>query len=249
MLSPGTFCVISIAVGIETDRTKLITEVTKLLKNYHREVIVDITASIAKSLENGKYQELFDKFKTMLTDKFDINAHTILNHLQTGDLLAISPNSDGGLILCKRYHAELVGPGSAVGGVLDVDCTQVIFIGNPCFTKPRSYQDSQQAYEIRQKWIKYLQDLVKLSDPLVRSQKILLLLDKFFNLNHRSNINIPPDHTIGMLVGVLPNTINLAKSYRQTINPPTSGRKIDKKPHYDSFGFNYFQSPIYSPIF
>lgn len=44
MLSPGTFYVISIAVDRGSDRTKLIIEVTKLLKNNHRQVIVDITA-------------------------------------------------------------------------------------------------------------------------------------------------------------------------------------------------------------
>jgi len=38
-------------------------------------------------------------------------------------MMAIAPESKGGLILCKRYHAELVGPGAAVGGLLDIDCS------------------------------------------------------------------------------------------------------------------------------
>jgi hypothetical protein len=185
----------------------------------------------------------------MLKDTFDINPNKVLNHLQQGDLLAITPGSDGGLILCKRYHAELVGPGAAVGGVLDIDCTQIIIIGNLSLTKPRSYQDSQQAYEIRQKWIKSLQELVKLSDPLLRSQKILGVLDNFSKFNNPRNIEPLPDRTVAMLVGVLPKTIELAKSYRHTIEPPTSDRKIYKKPCYESFSFNYFQSHIYSPIF
>jgi hypothetical protein len=181
----------------------------------------------------------------MVKDKFEINPNTVLNHLQNGDRLAIDPDSDGALILCKRYHAELVGPGAAVGGLLDLDCTQVIIIGNLSLTEPESYQDSQKAYQIREKWITSLQDVVKLSDPLVRSHKILGLLDNCLNFNDIPNIDSLPDSTLAMLVGVLPKTIDLAKSYRPTIEPPAMDRKIEKKHYYDSLGFNYFQSNIY----
>ena len=80
----------------------------------------------------------------MLKNPSDINSKTVLNYLQDGHLMAIAPESKGGLILCKRYHAELVGPGAAVGGILDVDCTQVITIGTIFLNELRSYPESQQ---------------------------------------------------------------------------------------------------------
>lgn len=180
----------------------------------------------------------------MLKDSCEINPNTVLHYLQKGELLAIAPESSGGLILCKLHHAELVGPGAAVGGALDVDCTQVIPIGHLSFTKLHSYQEKQQAYDLRQKWIKYLQDLVKVSDPLVRSQKIFHLLDEFFA--NQPGIDLVPDRTLAMLVGVLPKTIALAKNYRQTMNNSTTAPKVQKKPYYESFGANFFQDPIYS---
>lgn len=183
----------------------------------------------------------------MFNDSSEINPNLVLNDLQKGHLLALTPKSNGGLILCKRYYAELVGPGAAVGGMLDTDCTEVILIGNLSLVNLNSYQDSHNAYEIRQKWIQYLQDVLKVSDPLVRSQKVLHLIDDFFN--NPPNIERLPDRTLAMLAGVLPNTIQLAKTYRQTINPVSPDPKIKKKYNYDSFDFNYFPSPIYSPIF
>ncbi len=67
-----------------------------------------------------------------------------------------------------------------MGGILDVDCTQVITIGTIFLNELRSYPESQQAYDNRQQWIHHLQDLVKFSDPLMRSPKILHLWDNFF---------------------------------------------------------------------
>lgn len=184
----------------------------------------------------------------MFNDSLAINPNLLLNDLQKGHVLAITPKSSGGLILCKRYYAELVGPGAAVGGMLDTDCTEVILIGsNISLVNLNYYQDSHNAYEIRQKWIQYLQDLLKVSDPLVRSQKVLHLIEEFFN--HPPNMDQLPDHSLAMLAGVLPKTIQLAKTYRQTINPVSPDPKIKKKSNYHSFDFNYFQSPIYSPIF
>lgn len=59
----------------------------------------------------------------MLKSQGEINSKTVLNYLRNGHMMAIAPESKGGLILCKRYHAELVGPGAAVGGLLDIDCS------------------------------------------------------------------------------------------------------------------------------
>ena len=185
----------------------------------------------------------------MFKDQFEINPNKVLNHLKNGDLVIVSPESDGMLILSKRYHAELVGPGSAIGGLLDLDCTKVTIVGNISLTKSESYQDSQKAYQTRQKWIKYLQDLVKLSDPLVRSKKILRLLDNCCNFNQRPDMDTLPDSTLAMLVGVLPKTIDLAKTYRHTVEPLTSDRKIKKKPYYNSFNSNCLSSNMYSSIF
>lgn len=177
----------------------------------------------------------------MLKNPSEINSKTVLNYLQNGHLMAIAPESKGGLILCKRYHAELVGPGAAVGGILDVDCTQVITIGTIFLNELRSYPESQQAYDTRQQWIHYLQDLVKFSDPLMRSQKILHLLDNFFH--NEPGISRLPDDTLAMLAGVLPKTITLARNYHNVMDPYAADGKIQKKVSYENFGCNFLQSP------
>lgn len=167
----------------------------------------------------------------------EINSETVLNYLQNRHLIAIASESKGGLILCKRYHAELIGPGAALGGILDLDCTQVMIIGRIFLYELRSYSESQQALDNRQKWIYYLQNLVKLSDPLMRSQKILHLLSNFFE--SESEMAHLPDEILAMLAGVLPNTITLARKYHNIIAPYANDSKISQKLFYDSFSCNF----------
>jgi hypothetical protein len=55
--------------------------------------------------------------------------HTALLHrLTRGHVLAIDPDSLGGLLLVKAFYVDFAGPGAAVGGEFDQDCTAVYAI-------------------------------------------------------------------------------------------------------------------------
>jgi len=116
----------------------------------------------------------------------------------------------------------------------------VIIIGNISFNQLFSYQESHQALDTRQQWIQYMQDLVKFSDPLMRSQKILHLLDNFFQ--NEPGTSPLPDDTLA-IAGVLPKTITLARKYHNVMDPYAADGKIQKKDSYENFGCNFLQSP------
>ncbi|HEY9849550.1 MAG TPA: hypothetical protein V6D28_08850 [Leptolyngbyaceae cyanobacterium] len=136
----------------------------------------------------------------------------ILTQLSSGQLLMIESNRRGGLIICKRHHAEFAGPGSAVGGVCDIDCGKVIPIGDLALTHPESHQERQKAYAMRQKWFRFTQKAMETSVPLKRAEAILYLFDKYFGVQ---SISLVSDETIGQLVGVFPKTVQMARQYRQ----------------------------------
>ncbi|MEO8892918.1 MAG: hypothetical protein ABI417_15615, partial [Coleofasciculaceae cyanobacterium] len=52
-------------------------------------------------------------------------AMEILKQLHEQKLLVVNTKRRNGLILYKRYHAEFAGPGSAIGGLFDLDCQRV----------------------------------------------------------------------------------------------------------------------------
>lgn len=69
--------------------------------------------------------------------------------LKTGQLLALAENSQAGLIIQKRYHAEFVGPGAAVGGIFDLSCTAVFTLGKVEFWVPSTAAQRSQTYQNR----------------------------------------------------------------------------------------------------
>jgi len=117
----------------------------------------------------------------------------------------------GGIILCKRHHAEFAGPGSAVGGACDIDCCRMIPIGDVAMIHPESYQDRQKAYLMRQRWFRFTQKAMESSVPLKRAYAILVMLEKYFGAESTSSV---PDEIICQLVGVLPKTVTMARQYK-----------------------------------
>lgn len=111
-----------------------------------------------------------------LLPQITVNSTQVLTQLSSGQLLTIDPRRRGGLIVCKRHHAEFAGPGSAVGGVCDIDSSKVIPVGDLGLTHPESYQERQKAYAMRQKWFRFTQKAMESSVPLQRAQTILFLL-------------------------------------------------------------------------
>lgn len=138
-------------------------------------------------------------------------SNQILSQLSSGQLLAIDSSRRGGLIICKRHHAEFVGPGAAVGGACDVDCSKVIPVGDLNLTHPESFQERQKAYKMRQGWFRFTLKAMESSVPLKRAGAILYLLEKYFG---SESINPLADEAIAQLVGVLPKTVKMARQYR-----------------------------------
>ncbi|WP_199336784.1 hypothetical protein [Oscillatoria sp. FACHB-1407] len=132
----------------------------------------------------------------------------ILKHLRSGRLLMVNSRRRNGLILYKQFHAEFAGPGAAVGGFFDEDCQQVIPVGNLSLLVPDSHEERQKAYLIRRQWIRLTQQFTDNSVPLQRAQMILNQFENYFDANTIASL---PDESFAMLVGVLPQTIRMAR--------------------------------------
>jgi hypothetical protein len=139
----------------------------------------------------------------------DLQALGILNQLHDKQLLIVHPRRRNGLILYKRYHAEFAGPGSAVGGVFDLDCQQVLPVGNLSLLSPESADERQQAYKIRLGWIRLIRQITDKPVPLERAQRILNQFEGFFDTDTITKL---PDEAFSLLVGVLPHTIRKVRN-------------------------------------
>lgn len=136
------------------------------------------------------------------------NGSEIVAQLHSGKLLVVSRNRRNGLILFKSYHAEFAGPGAAVGGTFDMDCKRAVAVGNFSLVVPESYEERQTAYKTRRQWIMLTKQLTDRSDPLERAEKLLAQFEAFFDGQTVANL---PDDVLAYLVGVLPQTIALAR--------------------------------------
>lgn len=128
----------------------------------------------------------------------------ILAQVQQGHTLKIDTHSHNGLILCKPFHADFAGPGATIGGAFDLDCRQVIAIGDLSVQSPISHDDSQKAYRIRRAWIRLLNEFTKIKSPRKRAKKILTQFEIYFGKEATAKI---PNQALAQLVGVLPQTI------------------------------------------
>jgi hypothetical protein len=132
----------------------------------------------------------------------------ILDRLRDGTLMMINDRRAGGLILCKEYYAEFAGPGAAVGGLFDTDCTRLIPVGNLSLLTPQSHDDRQRAFKIRRQWIRLTQQFTDCPVPLQRAQMILNQFETYFGAKTAAQV---PDDVFALLVGVLPHTVRLAR--------------------------------------
>jgi hypothetical protein len=136
------------------------------------------------------------------------NVAEIVALLQAGKVLIVNARRRNGLILYKDYHAEFAGPGSAVGGVFDLNCRQVLPVGNFSLLEPESQEERQKAYLIRRQWIRFTKQVTEDPEPLQRAQKILTQFEAFFEAQTVAQM---PDEAFAMLVGVLPQTIGMVR--------------------------------------
>ncbi|MEQ8537965.1 MAG: hypothetical protein RIB93_11010 [Coleofasciculus sp. D1-CHI-01] len=138
-----------------------------------------------------------------------------LDLFKSGQLLAIKPDCRGGLIIQKRFYADFVGSGAAVGSSFDVDCTSVYAIGEVEFYAPATYTERQQAFQKRREYCETLQSIVVRPAPLDRATTILHQLSLWLDAKLISEI---PSAWIAELAGVLTKTIMIIRQPRPT-NP------------------------------
>ncbi len=126
---------------------------------------------------------------------------------QSGQLLAIPPNCRGGLILQRSFYADLIGPGSAVGGYFDVKCKSVYLLGNLQFYVPTTYEDRRLAVHKRINCIKKQQSIVLVPSAIERAERIIDLLCRWLGKAEAQKI---PHDLLSQLAGVLPKTTTQA---------------------------------------
>ena len=134
---------------------------------------------------------------------------TLLPQLKSGQLLIVDAASQGGLILCKPHHAEFVGGGAAIGGALDLDCQRVVPIGTVSILYSDCWWTRHQAYLARSRWLLLLQKATVEQVPLRRAQIILIWLTKKLGA---ATVAALPEELLGNLVGVFPQTMQMARS-------------------------------------
>ncbi len=138
-----------------------------------------------------------------------------LDLLKTGQLLIVRPNCQGGLIIQKRFYADFVGPGAAVGGSFDVSCTSVYAIGNVEFYAPTTYEERQQAFQKRIAYAQTLGEVLQELAPLRRAFLIINQLSQWVGADKTKRI---PPELIAHLGGLLPRTVAVALRQYSTGN-------------------------------
>ncbi|MCU0568706.1 MAG: hypothetical protein MUF49_19175 [Oculatellaceae cyanobacterium Prado106] len=139
----------------------------------------------------------------------------ILDMIHSGQLWMVNSRRRNGLILCKAYHAEFAGPGAAVGGFFDMDCKQVIPVGNLSLLRPENHEERQKAYLIRRQWVRLTQQFTDQSMPVQRAQMILNQFENYFDQETIARI---PDEAFAQLVGVLPYSVRMARRKPGVLN-------------------------------
>ncbi|MGD1903446.1 MAG: hypothetical protein ACFB9N_14530 [Geitlerinemataceae cyanobacterium] len=129
--------------------------------------------------------------------------------LNSGRLLAVDGTRRNGLVICKRYHSEFAGPGAAVGGLLDVNVRRTIPIGDLALLPLEEFDERQKAYSIRRHWTRLVHRLNQSDMPHERARTLIEQFEQYFDA---STVECLPDEALASLVGVLPNTMRLARS-------------------------------------
>ncbi len=146
-----------------------------------------------------------------------------LQTLQSGQLLQISPQCRGGLILRNAHFAEFVGPGAAVGCSFDIRVTQVFPIGEVQLVHPEQIATKQQAYQRRHSYMRKQQELIAEPSALKRAHNIYGFLCKHYGTKAVADIS---NELLANLAAVLPSTIQslrtlYAERSQSTCNPAT----------------------------
>ena len=132
----------------------------------------------------------------------------VLEKINNGKLWIVNSRRRNGIVIYKKFHAEFAGPGAAVGGVLDTDCTRITALGNLSLVKPKSHEEKQKAIRIRLQWVRLTQNF---TDKPVSTERAQMILEQFKMYFDQSIVDQVPDEAFSRLVGVFPHTIRQAR--------------------------------------
>ncbi len=152
--------------------------------------------------------------------------------LKDGQLLSLSQSYPAGLILQKPYYAEYIGPGSAIGGMFDLQCVTIHPLGNAELSVLETLDERQDAFQKRMENIEQMQQICEKDLPIERAVAVLEMLSQHFHLDE---IQMIPNDILAKLVGVLPST--MAAAWQQLSN---LSHKRNEVPQPSS------QEPIYA---
>ncbi|NJM85687.1 MAG: hypothetical protein HC873_02225 [Leptolyngbyaceae cyanobacterium SL_1_1] len=138
-----------------------------------------------------------------------MEAEEILTQFKDGKFWVVNSRRRNGIIVVKQFHAEFAGPGAAVGGAFDEGCQNVIPLGNLSLIPPDSHEDQQKALRIRLQWIRLTQNF---TDKPVPAERARMILEQFKSYFDAEMVEQVPDEAFALLVGVLPYTIQRARS-------------------------------------
>ncbi|MGK7891688.1 MAG: hypothetical protein AB4042_20350 [Leptolyngbyaceae cyanobacterium] len=141
-----------------------------------------------------------------------MDVNRLLEKMQEGQLMIVDRRRRNGLILYKKYHAEFAGPGAAVGGDVDLDCQEVLPVGNLLLLEPANHEERQEAYKIRLQWIRLTHQFTENKVPIKRAQIVLKQFESYFDQDTITRI---PDEVFASLVGVLPYSVTNARRSRR----------------------------------
>ena len=132
----------------------------------------------------------------------------IFHHVTSGHLWVVNPRRRNGLVIYRRFHAVFAGPGAAVGGGFDAQCTHLVPLGRLSLLAPASPEEWQKALRIRLQWVRLTPNFTDRPASIERAQMILEQFKMYFGDNLVATM---PDEAFARLVGVFPETVRLAR--------------------------------------
>lgn len=113
-----------------------------------------------------------------------------------------------GLLLERRFTADLVLLGGAVGVSIDRGVEQVIPIGAVQVVDPRSYLERQWALRRRLHWINWQQQITEAHPSGRRAELLISRLAEQFTIEQIQPLS---DRSLAKLVGVTPEEVEEAR--------------------------------------
>ena len=136
------------------------------------------------------------------------NTNLPIQQFQSGQLLNLSSNCSGGLILRKTHYCEVVGPDAAVGGSFDTNVTAVYTIGEVEMEELAGFEPRKQAFQARAQYLESLQQVTGETAPIKRAHLLLSQMEAWFG---KEEVDQIPDEWLAGIGGVLPRSIAAAR--------------------------------------